>query len=109
MSQLIVGASHWLRQYGIDMRAERTEELVQNIEHVSLDNYIRQLLPGRYIFSATLTWSLCMRRPMKFMKSISSVGSNWARRLDIKGGMRCVILGPVVAKIRAKAKRVYGQ
>jgi hypothetical protein len=43
---------------------------------------------------------------MKVMKSISSVGSKCASRLAISDGISCVMLGPVVARIRVKAFRV---
>lgn len=44
---------------------------------------------------------------MKFIKSTNSEGSKCASRLLIKGGIECVTVEPAVAKILAKAKRVY--
>lgn len=41
------------------------------------------------------------------MKSMSSVGSKPTRRLFISGGMRYVTAGPVGARIRVNALRVY--
>ena len=36
MSKLIVCTGDWLRQHGVDMRAKRTNELVQDVKHVTL-------------------------------------------------------------------------
>ena len=105
MHDLVIRARHWLGQHPISMRYQRPKELIEHIEQVHLEKIM-----STHDFTSdklSRTCSLCTSCPMKFMKSISSVGSKFTSRLAISGGMRYVTAGPVGARIRVKAFRVY--
>lgn len=86
------------------MCAQGTDELVQYVEEVLLLSSLGYKYAPN--IAVQRTCSLCIRSPIKFMKSINSDGSKWASKFAMRGGTRLVILGPVVARIRVKAFRV---
>ena len=85
------------------MCAQGTDELVQYVEEVLLLSSLGYKYAPN--IAVQRTCSLCIRSPIKFMKSISSVGSKCASRFVISDGMSCATLDPVVARIDGSSRR----